>query len=146
MKITEFDKPKCRVVGYAVEEALKEVGVEFGIRLKYKGGSFTSTNCTVKIEASVIREDGTVITREADDFKRYCGLYNLLPEDLGKTIPHDGDSFQIVGLAMKSHKYPILATNLKNGKIYKLKEAGVQRALGRKVTGFDQFVHDKERA
>ena len=145
MKITEFNKSSCRILGHAIEQALQKVGEEFGLQLKYKGGSFAANNCTLKIEALII-SNGTVITREADDFKRYCGLYNLLPEDLGKIITNDGTSFRITGLAMKSHKWPILAVNCHTGKTYKLKEASVQRALGRKVTGLGQFVSNDKGA
>jgi hypothetical protein len=141
MKVLQFDKPTCRAVGHAIEQALTEVGTEFGISLKYKGSSYQTNNCTFKIEASVISGDGTVITREADDFNRYCGLYNLLPKDLGKIIKlHDGHQYQITGLLMKSSKFPIQALCLVNQKTYKLKETTVQYLLGRKVTGIAQFT------
>ena len=140
MKVLQFDKPTCRAVGQAIEQALTEVGKEFGISLKYEGGRYSATNCTFKIEASVIGGDGKVVTREVEDFNRYCGLYNLLPKDLGKTITTaEGDRYTLVGLAMKSSKFPILATKLSNGKVYKLLESTVQRALGRKVSGLGAF-------
>ena len=40
MKVLQFDKPTCRAVGQAIEQALTEVGKDYGISLKYKGGSY----------------------------------------------------------------------------------------------------------
>lgn len=134
MKITQFDKQSCRTLAIAVEEALQKVAKEFGVSIKRKGGSYSPTNYTVKIEASIIGKGGIVISREAEDFKSYCQMYNLKPTDLGKTFTSDdGVKYKIKGLSTRSRKYPIIVKNLNNGKTFKFPERMVQRSLGRKV-------------
>ena len=133
-RLVEFDKQACRTLGNAVENALQKVAQEFGVSIKRKGGSYSSTNYVIKLEASIIGSGGVILSREAEEFKRYCGLYNLEADDLGKTFTsEDGTSYKISGLSTRSGKYPILAENLSNGKTFKLPERMVQRGLGRKV-------------
>ena len=132
--LVEFDKQACRTLGNAVEEALQKVAQEFGVSIKRKGGSYSSTNYVIKLEASIIGSGGVILSREAEEFKRYCGLYNLEPEDLGKTFTDDGGIvYKIKGLSTRSCKNPIVADNTQNGKTYRLPERMVQRGLGRKV-------------
>jgi hypothetical protein len=134
MKITQFDKEACRTLGTAVEQSLQKVAEEFGVSIKRKGGSYSSTNYVIKLEASVIGKGGVVLSREAEDFKNYYKMYNLELSDLGKTFTsEDGVQYKIKGLSTRSGKYPILAENLSNGKTFKLPERMVQRGLGRKV-------------
>ena len=134
MKITQFDKPTCKTIGMAMEQALQKVGEEFGVSIKRKSGSFTHTNFTIKIEASVVGQNGVVLSREANNFKSYCGMYNLKPSDLGRTFTSDdGTTYKVTGLSTRSDKYPILAESLKNGRVYKLPERMVQRGLGKTV-------------
>ena len=40
MKVDQFDKPTCRLIGNMIEQKLAEVGKDYGISLKYKGGSY----------------------------------------------------------------------------------------------------------
>jgi len=134
MKITQFDRKTCQMLGSAVEEALQQVSKNFGISINCKGGTFSSTNFTMKIEAAVIGQNGDILSKEVENFKMYCGMYNLLPDDLGKSFKaNDGNTYQIKGLTNRGGKFPILAVNLTNGKTYKLPERMVQRGLGRKV-------------
>ncbi len=140
MKITKFDRPICRTVGEAVIEALKPLEHRFGISFNRKGGSFSDTSYTMKIEMAVVAQDGTVLSREAEDFKKYCGTYNLEVSDLGGIfVAMDGEKYRVKGLASRSHKYPILAERLSNGRTYKLGERTVQMGLGKKVSEKSPF-------
>ena len=133
MKITHFDKQMCGTLGTAVEQALQKVGEEFGVKIQRKSGTYSPTSYTMKIEASVIGQDGIVLSREAEDFKTYCHMFNLEPSDFGKTFVVDGTIYKIKGLSIRSSKFPILAENMLNGKTFKLPERTVQRGLGRKI-------------
>ena len=134
MKITNFNRKTCHMLRSAVEESLQQVGKNFGISIKCGNGSFSPTNFIVKIEGSVIGIDGEIQSREAETFKMYCGMYNLKPEDLGKSfISNDGTQYKIKGLSNRGSKNPIFAVNKANGKTYRLPERMVQRGLGRTV-------------
>jgi hypothetical protein len=134
MKIEQFNKKYCQMLGSAVEEALQQVGKNFGVNIRRTGGTFSSTNFTIKIEASVIGEDGNTLTRDAEIFKMYCHQYNLEPTDLGATFTaSDQTVYKITGMKARSGKFPILAISLTNGKTYGLPASMVQRGLGRKI-------------
>jgi len=134
MKIIQFDRKTCRMLGDAVENALQKVAEEYGVSIKRKGGSFMPTNYTIKLEASIIGQGGVVLSREAENFKHYCQIYNLEPSDLDKTFTaENGVGYKIKGLSTRSSKCPIIAESLKNGKTYKLPERMVQRGLGRTI-------------
>jgi len=139
MKITRFDRAVCMNIGKAVTDALKPLEDKFGISFNRKGGSFSDTSYTMKIEMAVVAADGTVLSREAEDFKRYCQLYNLEAEDLGKTfVADDGYIWRVKGLNSRSRKYPILAERIKDGKTFKLGQRMVQKGLGRKLSEIDR--------
>jgi len=133
MKITQFNRTACRMLGDAIEQALQEVAEEYGVSIKRKGGSFMPSNYTIKLEASVVTNDGIVLSREVENFKNYCHDYNLEQGDLYRVFTVNGANYRLKGLSTRSGKFPILAVSLKNGKTYKLPERMVQKALHRTV-------------
>jgi len=138
MKITRFDRTVCMNIGKAVTDALKPLEDKFGISFNRKGGAFSDTSYTMKIEMAVVAADGTVLSREAENFKKYCMMYNLEAEDLGKTfIADDGYIWKVTGLNSRSRKYPILAERAKDGKTFKLGLRMVQKGLGRKLSALE---------
>ncbi|MFC1453632.1 hypothetical protein ACFLQL_00445 [Verrucomicrobiota bacterium] len=133
--ITQFDRITCKMLSKAVETALTSVGEKHGVDIKYKSGSFTASNYIIKIEAAIINKDGTINTKEVEDFKRLCKWYNLEKSDLGKKFTTiTGDTYKITGLSGRRGKYPIFAENIKSHKTYKFPPREVQQALGRKLT------------
>lgn len=139
VKINKFDKVICRKLGEAIIEAMKKIEDEYGVHFERKGGSFSETNYTLKLEASVVSQDGIVLSREAEEFKRYCQLYNLETEDLGRTFKDTtGTEWKVVGLSSRSNKYPIMAKRIADGKNFKLGQRMVQQGLGRKISSFDE--------
>lgn len=133
MKITAFDKPSCRVLRIAVEAKLQEVAKEFGIAIKTGHGTFMASNFNFKVEACVVANDGTVLSKEAEDFKRYATSYGLEASDLGKEFELRLETYKIKGLSSRSTKFPIFATKLSDAKTYKFPEDMVKTLL-KKVT------------
>jgi len=109
MKLTELNKDNCRIIGGAIENALKSIEKQFGVSIRRKSWSFTVNHLTLKLECSIVK-NGKAISKEAEDFKHYACLYELAADDLGKTFNFQGQSWVITGLKSKSHKYPILAS------------------------------------
>ena len=128
-KINEFDRTNLRLLRDDVESALNAVGKKYGIDLRLGTGRFSSENVTFRLEGSVIRAEG-VVTREAAEFRQYADLLGLEASDLGKTFTQGGRRFEITGAKLSSRKYPILARNVLNGKVYKFRVADVREALG----------------
>ena len=134
-KITSFDRSTCRTVSQRVMEVLLDSGIEeeLGIKLNYTGGRFGSTNLTLKIEAAVVAEDGSVQTKTVEAFKLMAKHYGLEPDDLGKQFTIGGKVYTITGLNTRAHKMPIQADRF-DGRGFKFPVSSVQRALGRKTT------------
>ena len=75
MKITQFDKQTCRTLGTEIEQALQKVAKEFGVSIKRKSGSYSSTNYTVKIEASIIGQNGIILSRKDKNLETDCQMF-----------------------------------------------------------------------
>ena len=70
-------------------------------------------------------------TEALNDVKaKMARLYTLNPDDLGKTFTSGGKTFKIEGLKTRSHKRPVLASDVRTGKKFVFEVEAVQRALG----------------
>lgn len=132
--ITEISPTVCTLIRGEINAALVEVGKKHGISLKtIGGGTYTSDNFTVKVEAAVVR-DGAVVTKEAKEFKQLASLFGLKESDLNREVMIGGEKCQIIGMKSRSYKFPILAKKLSTGQVFKYPVAVIQRALGVPVT------------
>jgi len=113
-----LDRPAVKLIADDIMEALKAVAAKHNIVFSYKGGNFTASNCTYKVEAAVVGESGAVASREYEQYKQYCNMYNLKPEWLDQTFKLAGDTFTIIGLNPRKHKNPVLCKKASNGKTY----------------------------
>jgi len=99
-------------------------------QITLKGGTYSDNNISSRIVISVKGDDGEIVTKEAEDFKRYAESYCLKPEDLGERfLDFNRKEFEIVGLKPRSRKYPILVKEVKTGKVYKFSANAVVNYL-----------------
>ena len=118
-QIKQFDRQEVRILGEAIESALQKVGDQYGVHIIRGNGRFDPTNLTLKIEASIVGENGEVVTKEAKDFKKFATMYGLNPSDLNKTFTTwNGKQFEITGLSLRKSKNPILAKKVSTGKTF----------------------------
>jgi hypothetical protein len=113
-----LERSSVRALSEDIMEALKTVADKHGIHFASKGARFTPSNCTFKIEASVIGDNGVVESQERKDFVQYAFMYKLKPEWLDKTFVHGTDTFTITGLSTRKSKNPVLCRNERNQKTY----------------------------
>jgi hypothetical protein len=132
-KITSIDRKTCRDIAERVQEALEPLGKELGLSFDYKGGRFSSTSLTMKIEAATLSNDGTVNSKESETFKLMAKHYGFKAEDLGETFEVRGTVYRITGLNTRAHKMPIQADRVHDGAGYKFPVDTVLRAMGRKT-------------
>lgn len=116
--MTQINRQILKLMANDIESALQSVAKKYNVEMKYNGGRFTSNNATIKIEISTINDNGELITREANDFKSLAKFYGLSADLYGKSFTTHKDTYKIVGLKSKSHKYPILCER-SDGKIFK---------------------------
>jgi len=128
MKVKEIDKILLQKVRDEISHCLEPIGEKYGIELKAGRCSYSPSNFTLKLEGSLVSEDGVVLTKEAGDFKKYAHWHGLVPEDLGKTFQSRGVVYTITGLKTRASKYPITA-EASNGGSYKFAAESVKRLL-----------------
>ncbi len=122
----QMNRDLARVISQDVIAALDAVAKKHNVIFADKGGRFSATSLTMKIEAAVIGASGTAETRERTAFKQQAKFFNLKPEWLDMSFTFGGDDFTIVGLNTKAYKAPILAIQASNGKTYKFKAEHVE--------------------
>lgn len=127
--IQSIDRSTCRLLRDKINESLQELAQELGVTIEAGNASFTNSNVTFKVNIATKNEDGSVNTKEAEDFRRYAARYGLKPDDLGREFTSNGKRFKITGAKPRASRYPILAERIPDGKGYKFAPFQVQVAL-----------------
>lgn len=132
-KITTFTPAVCRDLSEQIAAKLSELGDELGVSFTLRGGSYTATSYTPKIEVAIVAADGTVGSREADAFKLFAAMYGLSPNDLGRTFRSGSHEYKITGWRQRAATRPVLAT--RDGKEYAFPVDAIKMALAREAKG-----------
>lgn len=114
-----FDRKKIREINAEIEKSFSVIEKNYGIKLELGNTRFSSTEFTTKVVAKV-SSTGDAKMVEKEDFERKAPLIGLTASDYGRVISYAGKKFRITGIAPNRRKYPIIATNITNGKTYKL--------------------------
>lgn len=126
-----MDREKAKAIRAALEPLFG--GVERALSVKFKIGNISydpaGGHASVKLEVADVRADGTVASKEAEDFKRMAPVYGLPADALNKRIVYAGKSMEIIGLLPKCSRFPILCKT-ETGKRIKVTADGVLAALG----------------
>ena len=133
MKVKEIDRILIEKLRDEISHCLEPIGEKYGIELKAGRCGYSSGNFTMKLEGSLVGDDGVVLTKEAEDFKKYAHWHGLVPEDLGKTFVHTHVVYTITGLKTRASKYPITA-QASNGGSYKFAAESVKMLLKQEKT------------
>lgn len=129
-QIKRIDKTACHTLRAELDKLLEPFGKQFGISIRTGSGSYTDKTFTLKVEMATVDVDGNVQTKEAESFKLNAFMYGLKPEHLNQTFKSwQGETFEIIGLTPRSHKHPILAKNVDDGKTYKFSAEHVKTLL-----------------
>jgi len=130
--ITQIDRSVCRLLRERLDISLKALAEELGVEIEAGNASFNGSNATFKLKISTKNNDGTVNSKEAEDFKMYAFRWGLKPEDLNKEVIINGETYRISGAKPRSSKYPILAEQLtgsRAGTTFKFTPFRIQLAL-----------------
>jgi len=103
-----FDKPTLTVIRSDVDAALASVAEKHGISIKVDNCTYVGANATFKLELACLADDGSVLTKEAEDFKHYAPMFGLAPEHLGSAVTIDGVRYTVAGLRQRAPKRPIV--------------------------------------
>lgn len=133
MSIAEFDNVTYRALSKEINEALAAIAAKHSIKIGVAGGKLGigAKNLEIKLALSVV-ENGKVVSKEAEAFKRYAKLEGLEPTDLGRQFTFTArgrkETYKITGYATKAKQYPILAEG-PDGRTYKFDVSDVKRGL-----------------
>ncbi len=131
--ITAFNRSNLHGFTQDVVAHLKAIEAKWGVSFSYQGCNFTAQNCLIKVQAAVVGNGGVPLTREREDFRKYCAIYNLAPTDIDKQITYGGKRYIIKGLSTRRSKYPVVATRLDTGETVMLTATGTKAALLREA-------------
>jgi hypothetical protein len=134
-KVAVFDKITVRQVRRHLHRVVAAAAEDFGLAVNLKFGRVNPLNCIIHMELSIVDEEGVAQTKAACDFRERAGEYGLRPGDLGAELRWRGDNWHIVGLSVRSPKYPIILGRLGGGRRKKIRMAAgrVCLILGRDV-------------
>jgi hypothetical protein len=124
-----FNKENLRQIRKEIDEVLAVVAANHGISIEGGNITYQSDKFTIKLTAT-INKPGAVTGAAAADFERYCGIYGLVPSDLGRSFMSNGNTYKLVGLKMKNRKYPFIGER-SDGKRFKFSPDQVRRFLGK---------------
>lgn len=130
MTFKQITRNETRLIGEMALKALTEAFKDSNIQVKPERGTYGDGNCSLKFQFALRREDGTVETREAQDFRQFASMFGLKSEWFGRTFTANGQQFKITGLAIKSRRMPVLAQALRDGRAYKFPADTVARQCG----------------
>ena len=133
--ITAFDRSSLHGFTDDVVAHLKAIEAKWGVSFSYQGCNYdiSGKNAILKIQAAIVGNGGVPLTREREDFRRFCASYGLTPTDIDKQITYGGKRYIIKGLSTRRHKFPIVATRLDNGETVMLTATGTKAALLREA-------------
>ena len=136
MKVIQIDRSTCRDIRDQLAAHLASLQIE-GAKIRIGNASFTNSQVTFKVEVALVSADGVVQTKEGENWSLYAASYGLPKDALGKQVTLNGKVCELMGIAPRSSKYPILAKMIRGGKMYKFQLATVKDALGIPVTPDD---------
>ena len=117
----------------AMDRALAEVGKTHGVAFKVGNISYSANLATAKVEFAAVGEDGSVNTREAQDFERLYTFYGFERDDLGREFKSRGRTYKLLGLNQRARKNPVIVRDVVTGKDYKMTVGAALVGLGHKT-------------
>jgi len=115
-----FDGESLKKLGDDIITALRPVAMKFEIEISIQGGSYGQGEAKLTLSLKIPAPSGTgASVQEEKDFVKYANCYGLKTEWLHKTFKGpDGFEYQIVGLSMRSRKFPVRCKRLSNGRFF----------------------------
>ena len=135
MKINKINQATCRLIKDRIHAELSELEEELGIKITSKAGSFSDTDFSFKMSVVIPDTDGIIRTEEERIFPLLAPQFGLSKDDLGSKFKwHNGEIYEIKGIAPRSTKYPIKAKRVKDGKGFKFPASIASLIIKEQVT------------
>lgn len=126
-KIETFNRAACKDVAALIEKRLQELATEIACSIEQAGGSFDLHHYNLKLKITAKSETATESANE--NARMELSAFDLA-DAFGKTFPgHSGESFRVIGANLRSHKMPIRAERVRDGRVYKFNPEFIRRAV-----------------
>jgi hypothetical protein len=119
MAIKQFDKKTLKALREDMNQVLKAIEIQYGIKVHVGNASFTDNEVTFKTKCNTVGEGGTVITKEAQNWKLYAELNGVGQFSVGDRITIQGKVFEITGWNTRARKSPVMIKEVGTNKNYK---------------------------
>lgn len=120
-----MNKEKIRELRSAIAATL-EAFTDTDILFEVGNAKYDDSSVTFQLKCVETGGNPEVSIGEVD-FKKYCSVFGLKPEDYGKQFESQGKTFTVCGIKIKNRKYPIICES--GGTKYKLEYDRVIRGL-----------------
>jgi hypothetical protein len=131
----DINRKNWKVLADEMEAALGKMIERHGLEIGKVSGSYGRTTGTFRFEvaqtAAASTDGKTVAQRQ---YERSADLFGLKPAWFGQAVMYQGHQVTITGLAMKSHKFPVLGTD-ERGRKMKYTEQSIRQQF--KNAGWD---------
>ncbi|KRW83695.1 hypothetical protein [Marinobacter sp. P4B1] len=99
-----------KVIRPALDAKLEELSKELGIQVTAGRATYDpeGKTGTFKLDLAMLTETGEVISRERQDYDRYCTLFGLPEGGFGREVVIHGERLKIAGLRMRARKNNVL--------------------------------------
>jgi len=119
MAIKQFDKKTLKALREDMNQVLKAIELQYGIKVHVGNASFTDNEVTFKTKCNTVSEGGTVITKEAQNWPLYAELNGVGQFSIGDRITLQGKVFEITGWNTRAKKSPVMIREVGTNKNYK---------------------------
>lgn len=126
-----FDKTTTSATRKKIQLALAALSEQLGVKITVGRATLArdGSNCTFKLECAAVDGDGVAQTKEVRAFCGMAKLYGLSKDDLGKIFTNGGETFTVSGLSPQARRFPILATRMRDGLVFKFSAEFIKLAI-----------------
>ncbi len=119
-QINRIDRDACGRIRHELQNALRQVEEELGIKLTMGRIKFTDDNASFKMEAAVLNSEGAPMTREATNWQYHAPRFGLPSDWVGKTISTIRGTYRITGWNTRASNYKVQAIRISDGVAIKM--------------------------
>jgi len=134
-KIARFEKDVLRHIRNDIDAALKTVCEKYGVVFKIGNIKFSNVEFNTKMTCVIVGqtlEGLPTVNPDQVVFNQHCTRFSLNASDFGAKFHFGSDTFEICGIKLGSHKYPILAKKLSDGRTFKFAPSIIRDRLDAK--------------
>lgn len=128
MNSTTFDSNGTTIFMNDVKKAMEELAAKHGVTLAKHTARYGGDHLNISLTMETVGESG-VSDAAKKRWARTEWMDGLHPDMFGRNFTANGDTFEVVDLAPRSPKYPVLAKKVGTDKIYKFNKHALRQLL-----------------